>query len=255
MNLDNIEVLSIERQTKNFPLHYHETFCFTLIKNGTFQTTFEDKICYSEFGALAISNPFELHSNPILDKSCFVSFSTIYISEDLVTNFLKTKSIRFENKVIIDIQLALSFNALEKALKTKCFVAIEKTLKIFLNELSRYTISDFRHNNKLNFGRFDEINEFIESNIKTKISLSEMANIANLNKFSFIKNFKQSSGMTPSQYVLMKKIFSSKADFLKYENFTEIAYDYNFTDLAHWSNSFKRYIGITPSEYKKTIED
>jgi AraC-like DNA-binding protein len=180
-----------------------------------------------------------------------VSFSTIYISADVITCFLKTSGLRFVNKIIADSQLNERFTLLENALNTKCFVSIEKSLSSFINGLAKHVVAGVEGYHTIQFGRFAEINEFIESNVEAKISLSDMARIANLNKFSFIKRFKQSSGLTPSQYVLMKKVFSSKANFFKYDSFSDIAYAYHFTDLAHWSNSFKKYIGITPTEFKK----
>ena len=77
--------------------------------------------------------------------------------------------------------------------------------------------------------------------------------IANLNKFGFAKKFKIFTGMSPMNYILMRKIFSSKKLISPNSELTKIAYQYNFTDMAHYSKTFKRFIGISPKKYKETI--
>jgi len=61
------------------------------------------------------------------------------------------------------------------------------------------------------------------------------------------------TGMTPMNYVLMRKIFSSKALIKSNLELTEIAYQYNFTDIAHFSKTFKRFIGISPKKYQESV--
>jgi AraC-like DNA-binding protein len=51
----------------------------------------------------------------------------------------------------------------------------------------------------------------------------------------------------------MRKVFSSKRLIHSNSELTEIAYLYNFTDLAHFSKTFKRFIGISPKKYKESI--
>ena len=54
-------------------------------------------------------------------------------------------------------------------------------------------------------------------------------------------------------YILMKKIFSSKKLIDSNSELTDIAYQYNFTDLAHFSKTFKRFIGVSPKKYQESL--
>jgi AraC-like DNA-binding protein len=105
----------------------------------------------------------------------------------------------------------------------------------------------------LNFDSFSEINTYIENHICSKFCLDNLAEMANINKFGFVKKFKTSTGMTPMNYILMKKIFSSKKLIGSNSELTDIAYQYNFTDLAHFSKTFKRFIGVSPNKYKGSL--
>jgi AraC-like DNA-binding protein len=77
--------------------------------------------------------------------------------------------------------------------------------------------------------------------------------MANINKFGFSRKFKALTGMTPMNYILMHKIFSSKKLINKNSELTDIAYDYNFTDMAHFSKTFKRYVGLSPKNYQESL--
>jgi len=80
-----------------------------------------------------------------------------------------------------------------------------------------------------------------------------LAKITHLNPFGFAKKFKSLTGMTPMSYVLMKKVFSAKARITSDCDLTDLAYTYNFTDMAHFSHSFKKYVGVSPKEYRNLL--
>ena len=126
-------------------------------------------------------------------------------------------------------------------------------MKRFLEFLKLYSEENENEYCTLNFDDFKEINTFIEEHICNKFCLDTLAGIANINKFGFAKKFKSSTGMTPMNYILMKKIFSSKKLIGSNSELTDIAYQYNFTDLAHFSKTFKRFIGVSPKKYKESF--
>lgn len=54
---DKLEYISIENQTTSFPMHFHETFCISLIYKGIEQIQFEDQNLFTEVGSISITNP------------------------------------------------------------------------------------------------------------------------------------------------------------------------------------------------------
>ena len=83
-SLDNIECLRVNHQQADFPEHFHETFCISLIREGVEAIKMQDTILYGEAGSITLNNPFEIHANPIVDQEVKVSFDTIYLSQDVV---------------------------------------------------------------------------------------------------------------------------------------------------------------------------
>lgn len=251
MNLDNIEYLSIKDQKKAFPKHFHETFCISLIHNGMEQISLEHQDIYSEKGSITITNPYEIHSNPLIDSLLQVNFDTIYISKDVMKYIFNGKNIFFTNRKINNPKANLLFSQLTTAIDNGNTVEMERLLIQFMNILKHYSQEQKEEYSDLCFTSFNPISDYIDSNITAKFNLDELSKMANVNKYGFVKKFKASTGMSPMNYILMKKIFSSKKQITSNSDLTQLAFDYEFSDLAHFSNTFKRYIGISPKLYQK----
>jgi AraC-like DNA-binding protein len=253
MSFDNLEYITIENQTTSFPKHFHETFCISLIHKGIEQIDFENQSLFTEAGSISITNPYEVHSNPLIDNDSFLKFDTIYISNDLMKYALNGKNIKFINRQITSKKANKLFLELKKAINTKKDDIIEFHLTQFVNSLNLYSQENKSEYSGLNFNNYHQIKNYIEKHIYDKFSLDNLSEQANINKFGFSKKFKALTGMTPINYVLMRKIFSSKALIKSNIELTEVAYQYNFTDIAHFSKTFKRFIGISPKRYKESI--
>jgi len=253
MILDDLEYITIENQTTEFPKHFHETFCISLIHSGIEQIDFEHQSLFSEAGSISITNPYEIHSNPLFDKTTQLKFDTIYIPNQLMKNILNGKNIKFINRKINSKNANKLFVELKNAIDKQETENIEFNLHQFINTIKPYSQENDKEYSELNLNSFKQINNYIEKHIYEKFSLNELSKIANINKYGFAKKFKAATGMTPINYILMKKVFSSKILINSNTELTTLAYQYNFTDLAHFSKTFKRFVGISPKKYQQSI--
>lgn len=90
--------------------------------------------------------------------------------------------------------------------------------------------------------------EVLDNSLFTDLSIKDVAEACCLSEFRFFRLFKQCFGDTPYNYLLRKRIEHSLH--LKGQGYTwaNIATELNFTDLAAFSNSFKKIKGIPPSK-------
>lgn len=93
---------------------------------------------------------------------------------------------------------------------------------------------------------------FIKEHYKEKIGLLNIANAGGVCKTSCCNIFKQFTNQTPGEYLtdyrLQKSIeLMQNTDM----TFTEICYDVGFFGASYFSETFKKVLGVTPSEYKK----
>ncbi len=99
--------------------------------------------------------------------------------------------------------------------------------------------------------RLRRVCEYIEANLGGDLHLEQLGTIADLGPDRFAHVFRESVGATPYQYVLQRKIERSKV-LLKASiaPITEIALQLGFADHAHFSATFRRITGATPSRYR-----
>lgn len=107
-----------------------------------------------------------------------------------------------------------------------------------------------------------ELVHYSEDQIKVNLSdyLSEKLNY----DYTYLANlFSEVKGITIEKFYLTHKIEKVK-ELIVYDelNLSEIAYKMHYSSVAHLSNQFKKYTGLTPSHFKKlknkrrdTLED
>jgi len=96
-----------------------------------------------------------------------------------------------------------------------------------------------------------ELVHYTEEQIKLNLSdfLSEKLNY----DYTYLANlFSEVKGITIEKFYLTHKIEKVK-ELIVYDelNLTEIAYKLHYSSVAHLSNQFKKYTGLTPSHFKK----
>jgi len=96
-----------------------------------------------------------------------------------------------------------------------------------------------------------ELVHYTEEQIKVNLSdyLSEKLNY----DYTYLANlFSEVKGITVEKFYLTHKIEKVK-ELLVYDelNLTEIAFKLHYSSVAHLSNQFKKFTGLTPSHFKK----
>ncbi|WP_439879587.1 helix-turn-helix domain-containing protein [Pontibacter sp. MBLB2868] len=92
--------------------------------------------------------------------------------------------------------------------------------------------------------------EVLEDSVLYPTSIKEVANESCLSEFRFYKLFKECFGISPYQYLVNKRIACSLQLRRSGLNWSEIARMLNFSDLAAFSNAFKKVTGVAPTKYK-----
>jgi AraC family transcriptional regulator len=96
------------------------------------------------------------------------------------------------------------------------------------------------------------IEDYIEQNIFRNITLEELANTCNCTPVQFARKFQVHYGMRPHAYVLSRKV-ERACQLLRKDRLPlkEIALLSGFADQSHLNRVFRRYMNITPAEYRK----
>ncbi|OPJ62885.1 helix-turn-helix domain-containing protein [Clostridium oryzae] len=93
--------------------------------------------------------------------------------------------------------------------------------------------------------------DFIEKNIRTDISVSELANSAGFSIFHYYRIFNKIVGMPVMQYVTMRKLINAIYEIRLGKKMVEAALTYGFDTHAGFFKAFKREYDCSLTEYLK----
>lgn len=92
---------------------------------------------------------------------------------------------------------------------------------------------------------------YICENSSLKINFQNMASLCGYSYDYFHHLFKEVTGYSPQQYLIMQRLRTSKEMLMNSrQNCTEIAYHCGFSNSAQFSSLFKKEFGITPKSYQ-----
>ncbi len=99
-----------------------------------------------------------------------------------------------------------------------------------------------------------QITEFINENLSSTLSLAAMANLLQMGPCHFARAFKESTGLSPHQYVLRRRV-ERALQMLKEKrtNLADIAYDLGFSSQGHFTTVFSKIVGVSPSSYREQV--
>ncbi len=96
--------------------------------------------------------------------------------------------------------------------------------------------------------------DYIHEHLGSDITLSELASNIQLSPYHFARFFKQSTGITPHQYLLQCRLEEARHLLLLGNlSISQIALSVGFTDQSHLTRYFKRTFHVTPTEMRKEM--
>ena len=104
--------------------------------------------------------------------------------------------------------------------------------------------------------RWSQVLALLNNDYQSSCPVEEYANIVGLSKYRFIKNFKTLTGRTPIEY--RNRVRIQHAQMLLQDtacSILEIGERTGFESSSYFSSTFKRYTGVSPAQYRKTMAE
>ncbi len=98
------------------------------------------------------------------------------------------------------------------------------------------------------------VKTFVSQNLASSSSLTDMANLVQMGPCHFARAFKESTGLSPHQYVLRRRI-DRAVEMLKDErpSLAGLANDLGFSSQGHFTTVFRKFTGTQPSNYREQL--
>jgi AraC family transcriptional regulator len=97
-----------------------------------------------------------------------------------------------------------------------------------------------------------QITDYIQNHLTQAIKTKDLAEFIGMSQFHFSRLFKQSTGISPHQYVIQQRIELAKQLLQKTDRaIADIALNCGFNSQSHLGKYFRTITGTTPKEYRQ----
>jgi AraC-like DNA-binding protein len=145
-------------------------------------------------------------------------------------------------------------------------LVVEETLRELLAQMLHAQRSAFRQMDNLTalraatraelWRRLSRARDFIRARSSEKLTLAEMAAVACLSPFHFLRGFKAAFRATPHEFLTACRIERAKFLLERTElQVTEICFDIGFESLGTFSSWFRRIAGVSPRQWRGKKQD
>jgi AraC-like DNA-binding protein len=100
--------------------------------------------------------------------------------------------------------------------------------------------------------RMKKVVEYIELHYKEKITIEDLSSMIGLHSKYFIRLFQKTFNMSPHHYILEYRFSKAVILLSRGMTLTDVAENVGFDSYKSFCRAFKKCIGITPTEYKKS---
>jgi AraC family transcriptional regulator len=147
------------------------------------------------------------------------------------------------------------FTAAENQIASFCAEALPVAIGARLMGLRSETRTDAeakrRQVRALQKWRLKRVVEYIDNHLSAKITLSDLAAVAELSRMHFASQFRVATSLRPHEFLRQQRIKRAKA-LLQSTTMpiVEIALTVGFQTQAHFTTVFKRSVGYTPQRWR-----
>jgi AraC family transcriptional regulator len=99
-----------------------------------------------------------------------------------------------------------------------------------------------------------QVLDYIRSHLSQDLSIIDLAQVAGMSHYYFLRLFKKSMHVTPRQYIIQMRIDRAKELLRSRElSIADIALQCGFTNQSHFTNIFRQLTETTPKAYRLQI--
>jgi AraC-like DNA-binding protein len=267
-DLGDVGLMRATYVTQTFPRHTHETFGVGVIESGALGFYYRGENVVASSGEISLVNPDEAHTGHAAAASGW-TYRMFHLSPDLLRSAASQVADRpweipfFQTGVIRDPDLAAFIHALHSGLEQGEEMSTLEKESRFLWMLTRLIT---RHSDAppampvagapgAERARIKRAREYIQACHQENLSVDQLAAVANLSPFHFIRVFQKEVGIPPHAYLNQTRIRRARDLLAQGMDIASVAQETGFVDQSHLTRHFKRILGITPGNFRNSVQD
>ncbi len=238
-------------------VHWHTEFEIIRVLEGELHLLLNDEEFTLMKGDAAFIPGGTIHGAGVKDciyESIVFSPSLVYVNEQC----RRTVKTRVKTSVFYksDPTIESIFNAMSNLYIGYEFEFLSGVYKL-INDIASTPVQIESINEKtFKFNRIKSVLTLIEENYNLNFTLTQLAERSGMSANYFCRVFKELTQKTPFEYINIYRIdIACEMITLGIENMSEIAYSCGYRDVSSFTKTFRRYKGVAPKAYAKSLEN
>lgn len=239
-------------------IRYYPNHSFTFVVKGKGHYTIEDKTFDIHAGQCFTIFP-DLSTTYMADEEDPWEYYFAIVTGEDVLSLIRTIGVSPSNPVVpykMDSEMLKNLPAMVKAGASGKRLGYD-VIGYFLMCMSQIveTRSAELNQDKVQDVYVDKAVAYMKTNYPYDISVSGVASYVGIEHSYFYRLFKKRMGVSPREWLVDYRLEQAKKMMEESDiSTTEIAHSVGFYDLPHFANTFSSHYGMSPREYRKSLQ-
>lgn len=256
-----VEIYHFQGLMQKFPNHFHKYYVIGFIEQGHRYLSCKNKEYTITPGDLILFNPRDNHTcyqlngekldyrciniqPDIMRKACLEITSTEYLPYFTTTVVFHSELV----SVLRDLHQMIMANEQDFKKEELFFFLVEQLIQEYTDQVNKVHPPAQSAETKA-------ICNFLEIHYRETISLNDLCLLTGLSKYYLLHSFTKQKGISPYSYLETIRIDKAKQLLGQGVLPIDAALQTGFADQSHFSNFFKKFIGLTPRQYMNIFKD
>jgi len=250
-----MEILQATCYEHSYPPHFHDEFVIAAFARGAQRTRVCRENGIAAAGSVMIIAPGEVHTGEAVQRDEGWDYCAFYPGESLLNEVAQTVlsgkgEVNFGTQGIRHdpvmarrmLQAASVIKQSPDPLEKEC--VMYQILNLLVGHYGERTVKGSRQG----FVRAEirHAIDFLHCSYTRSLSVKEIAQVAGLSEFYFMRTFQKMTGLSVHQYLTQIRLVRAKALLAKGVGAAQVASDIGFFDQSHLIKHFRAHFGTTP---------
>lgn len=235
-----------------FEPHTHEAFGLGAIEAGVERFRYRGAEHLATPGSLVMMNPDELHTGRAETADGW-RYRMVYLDPELVARIAGERDWWFDDAVCHQpADARLVSDLLDRLWQAHEPLAFDSLLFELLAAFRRHArVPAPATANRPH--RFAGVIDYLRTHLERRLTLEELAGVAGLSPFHFLRTFRAQYHVTPQQMLMALRLLEAKRLLAANQPPAQVAAATGMTDQAHLTRAFARRYGVTPARYQRQL--
>lgn len=235
-----------------FEPHAHDAFGLGAIEAGAERYRYAGSEHLAGAGSLVHMNDDVIHTGQAASEEGW-RYRMVYVAPDVVAEVTGARGWHFDLATRHDPVRAARVSALLRGLwaATAEPLAFDSWLAELLEAFRPHALAVPATDGAM--PAFGAVIDYLHAHLDQRLTLDELAAVADLSPFHFLRTFRAHHGATPQQMLMALRLAEAKRQLARGEPAAQVAAAVGLSDQAHLTRAFARRYGTTPARYQRQV--